>query len=76
MPAKLLPPVERRLTDPELAADLLHGAPRLGLPQGKGDLLFAEPLAFHGTSHPHGANVPEKLPSRRTSFLEADQIAK
>src|SRR5215217_5479574 len=69
----LLPAIERRLADPELAADFLHRAPRLGLPQGKGDLLLAEPLALHGTSCPHGAKMPGKLPLRRTSLPGADR---
>jgi hypothetical protein len=44
----LLPPVERLLADPELAADLLDRDASLRLLDGKDDLLISEQRLLHG----------------------------
>ena len=46
----LLTPVEHRLGDAGLAANLLHRRAAVGLPQNKGNLLIRIPLPLHGTT--------------------------
>src|SRR5262249_2168307 len=46
-PEPLLPPVEGRLTHPELPADLLDRGPGLRLAEGHRDLLRAVPAGLH-----------------------------
>jgi len=69
----LLPPVEGRLGDAELAADLLDCRAALGLSQREGDLLIRVALPLHGTLL-QGSECPKKLRPRWTSSAGQDQF--
>jgi len=70
LPVPGLPPEERGLADPELAADVLDRQPGLGLTEGEGDLLLGELRLLRPGSAPLRSE-PDRIKTRNIEGPES-----